>query len=221
MSNTTKAFREERSWRSALLPFLLLICVSAGAHPGALDAQGCHWDAAKKARHCHQQAAGDASRALQRSTVPKAGEEGILDGRLLWVTDGDSLRVLVKGRDMEVRLADIDAPERDQPHGWESKLQLIDLVRGKHIVFAPLDVDGYGRIVARVWAGEIDVNRELVKRGAAWFYPEYARDEELYLEEQRARDAKLGLWALPLEQRQEPWTWRRQGREASERKRRK
>jgi len=186
-----------------------------------LDQHGCHWDASKKARHCHQDAAGNAARALQRSVPPKAGEEGILDGPLLWVTDGDSLRVLVKGRDMEVRLADIDAPERNQPHGWESKLQLIDLVRGKHIVLAPLDVDSYGRVVARVWAGELDVNRELVKRGAAWFYPEYARDEELYLEEQRARNARVGLWALPLEQRQEPWTWRRQAREASERKRRK
>jgi endonuclease YncB( thermonuclease family) len=144
---------------------------------------------------------------------PIAGAEGVFDGPVTWVTDGDSLYVRVRGRDMEVRLADVDAPERDQPYGWSSKLKLLDLVRNRHLVLAPRDVDRYGRVVARVWAGEMDVNRELVKQGAAWFYPEYAEDESLYNEEQRARDRKLGLWALPAEQRIEPSEWRRRKRD--------
>jgi endonuclease YncB( thermonuclease family) len=185
-----------------------LMCGSASAHPGALNEQGCH-TSRDDTRHCHQ------ARGTQlRSRVPKVGEEGILDGSLMWVTDGDSLRALVNGQDMEIRLADVDAPERGQPYGWEAKLALIDLVRGRHIVLAPRDVDHHGRIVARIWAGEIDVNRELVKRGAAWFYPAYAEDESLFHEEQRARTAKLGLWGV-AGSRIEPWEWRRREREAN------
>lgn len=133
----------------------------------------------------------------------------MFDGSLLWVTDGDSLRAMVRGRDTEIRLTDIDAPERDQPYGWQAKLQLIDLVRDRHLVIIPSDVDQYGRIVARVWAGDVDINRELVARGSAWFYPQYADDKSLYDVEQQARDAKRGLWQLPVNDRIEPWVWRR------------
>ena len=49
----------------------------------------------------------------------------------------------------------------------------------------------------------------MVKRGAAWFYPEFARSEALYDVEQQARDAQRGLWALPLQDRIEPWEWRK------------
>jgi micrococcal nuclease len=196
-----------------LIGFLLLqllpICVYA--HAGAVDANGCHRTGSGP-RHCHGERAIAQSTHAQSSAVPKAGEEGVLDGVLQWVTDGDSLRVLVKGKDMEIRLADVDAPERDQVYGWNAKLTLIDLVRGKHIVFVPRDVDHYGRVIARVWAGETDVNRELVRRGSAWFYPEYAEDDSLYQEEQRARAAKVGLWAMPGP-RLEPWEWRRRERQ--------
>lgn len=52
------------------------------------------------------------------------------------------------------------------------------------------------------------MNFEMVRRGAGWFDPEYAKDEELYIVENAARDAKSGLWALPPEKRIEPWVWR-------------
>ena len=194
---------------AVLLPLAL-----SDAHPGNVNRKGCHFDRAANERHCHPERA-----AASRKTYPppKAGDEGVFDGSLLWVSDGDTLRVLVRGREMEVRLADIDAPERDQPHGWQSKLALIDLVRGQHIVLVPRDVDQYGRIVAQVWVNDLDINRELVRRGAAWFYPEYAESDALYAEEQGARRAKAGLWALPADEHVEPWEWRRRARESQER----
>lgn len=199
------------NWLSLLVVAPLLL---AHAHPGNVDKYGCHRDVVRENRHCHAERAKiEPPRLFDAAHPPLVGEEGVFSGPPKWVTDGDTLRVWVKGRHMEVRLADIDAPERDQPHGWQSKLQLIDLVRGQQIVLVPRDVDQYGRIVARVWAGDVDVNRELVKAGAAWFYPEYAEDESLYYEEQKARQSKLGLWALASEERIEPWEWRRRSRE--------
>jgi|GEM_PF-1257291 endonuclease YncB( thermonuclease family) len=199
-------------WARAFFLALVLAPLALQAHPGAVDRDGCHYDRAKRERHCHPA-------RVQRAPTssPRAGDEGVFDGPVTWVSDGDTLRVRVRGNEMDVRLADIDAPERDQPYGWEAKLALIDLVRGRHVVLVPRDVDQYGRIVAYVWVEDLDVNRELVKRGAAWFYPEYARSADLYDEEQRARDARVGLWGLPVNERVEPWEWRRQRREARER----
>lgn len=147
---------------------------------------------------------------VDNARAPLPSDEGVLSGRVSWVTDGDSLRVFIKGRNMEVRLSDIDAPEREQPFGWQAKLRLMELVGDRHVVLQPRDVDRYGRVVARLWVGDADVNLELVRAGLAWFYPQYARDERLYYAEQAARDAKRGLWALPREERVEPWHWRKQ-----------
>ena len=63
----------------------------------------------------------------------------------------------------------------------------------------------------------LDINRELVRRGAAWFYPEYAESDALYEEEQGARSARAGLWALPADEHVEPWEWRRRARESQKR----
>jgi len=143
---------------------------------------------------------------------PRAGDEGVFFGPLVRVKDGDSLVAKVQGVAMEFRLADIDAPELEQPYGRAAKQELASLVSGQQLVLVPLDTDRYGRTVAQIWIGKTHVNAELVKRGAAWFYSEFARSPALYEVEQEARDAKRGLWALPLKERVEPWVWRRKGK---------
>jgi micrococcal nuclease len=143
---------------------------------------------------------------------PRAGDEGVFYGPLVRVKDGDSLVAKVQGVAMDFRLADIDAPERDQPYGEQAKRDLTALAQGQQLVIVPLDTDGYGRTVALIWNGNTYLNAEMVKRGAAWFYAKYARSEALYYLEQEARDAKRGLWTLPLKMRVEPWVWRERKR---------
>ncbi|HEV8334541.1 MAG TPA: thermonuclease family protein [Steroidobacteraceae bacterium] len=140
---------------------------------------------------------------------PRAGDEGVFYGPLVRVKDGDSLVAKVQGVAMEIRLAEIDAPELEQPYGRVAKQELASLASGQQLVIMPIDTDRYGRTVAHVWNGSTHVNAELVKRGAAWFYSEYASTEALYDVEQQARNAKRGLWALPLQDRLEPWEWRK------------
>jgi endonuclease YncB( thermonuclease family) len=150
--------------------------------------------------------------AAAADSPPRAGDEGVFYGPLVRVKDGDSLVVKVQGVAMEIRLAAIDAPELDQPYGRNAKQELVSLASGAQLVIKPLDTDRYGRTVAQVWNGNTHLNAELVKRGAAWFYAEFAHGAALYDVEQDARNAKRGLWALPLDDRLEPWLWRERAR---------
>src|SRR5262245_44519426 len=85
---------------------------------------------------------------------PRAGDEGVFFGPLVRVKDGDSLVIKVQGVAMDFRLADIDAPELEQPYGRAAKRELATLVTGQQLVMLPLDTDRYGRTVAQVWAGK-------------------------------------------------------------------
>lgn len=143
---------------------------------------------------------------------PRAGDEGVFYGPLVRVKDGDSLVVKVQGVDMDFRLAEIDAPERDQPYGEQAKRDLIALAKGQQLVILPFETDGYGRTVSYIWNGDTYLNAEMVKRGAAWFYSRYAPTETLYYVEQEARKARRGLWALPPKDHVEPWEWRKRKR---------
>jgi micrococcal nuclease len=71
------------------------------------------------------------------------------------------------------------------------------------------DTDRYGRKVGRVYKDEIDVNAEMIRRGAAWVYRKCARDQRLYTLEKQARQNKKGLWGLPEAERIQPWEWRK------------
>lgn len=125
--------------------------------------------------------------------------------------DGDTLTVLIEGRQVRVRLLDIDAPELGQPFGTRSKQSLSELCFGKR---AELDVrshDRYGRTLAHVHCAGRDANAEQVRRGYAWAYVRYAPPESpLHALEREARMARRGLWGDP--DPTPPWDWRRNGR---------
>jgi endonuclease YncB( thermonuclease family) len=103
-------------------------------------------------------------------------------GKVVGVADGDTITVLrwfeekdtrssVKGyKQVKVRLAQIDAPEKSQAFGQTSKQSLSDLVFGKQVRVVQETVDRYGRIVGRVYVNDMDVNAEQVSKGMAWVY---------------------------------------------------
>lgn len=128
-------------------------------------------------------------------------------GKVVGITDGDTLTLLVDRREVKMRLAEIDTPERGQPFGTRAKQALSDLAYGKEARVVVVDVDRYGRTVGRVYVDGRDVNAELVRQGYAWVYRKYAEDPKLYELEEKARKAGRGLWAHPGPV--PPWEWRR------------
>ena len=74
----------------------------------------------------------------------------------------------------------------------------------------PQTKDRYGRTVARVICDGVDANEEQIKRGMAWVYDKYVRDQSLYSIQDKARASKIGLWAdnKPIK----PWEYRKQNK---------
>lgn len=136
---------------------------------------------------------------------------GELVGRVVGVSDGDTITLLVGREQHRVRLAGIDAPEQRQAFGQRSKLALSRLCFGDTAARVRIeDRDRYGRIVGRVFCRGQDANATQVERGYAWVYTRYNRDRALPQLEATARADRLGLWADPAPIA--PWDFRRNRR---------
>lgn len=144
------------------------------------------------------------------SLVCAAGE---LVGRVVAVADGDTLTVLVSGATVVVRLGEIDAPEKGQSFGKQSKQSLATMCFGQTARVHELGKDRYGRTLGRVKCADVDVNLEQVKLGLAWVYTKYSHDVTLLAAQHQARLTRSGLWsdvsATP------PWEWRREPHRAA------
>lgn len=133
-------------------------------------------------------------------------------GKVVAIADGDTFTLLTDDKEQKkIRLAEIDTPEKAQPYGQRARQALSDLVFSKRVKVNQTDMDRYGRIVARVYQGNLDVNAEMVREGAAWVYRQYAKDQSLFALEEQAKAAQKGLWALPKAEQAPPWEWRRAG----------
>lgn len=134
-------------------------------------------------------------------------------GKVVGVTDGDTISVLREGQPAKIRLYGIDCPEKRQDHGTAARRFTADLVIEKIVMVREIGRDRYGRIVALVLVENMNINRELVAAGLAWVYTRYCQDplrSEWNTLEQTARQERRGLWAA--EAPTPPWSWRRQKR---------
>lgn len=129
------------------------------------------------------------------------------EAKVLAVMDGDTVFVKSGPFKAKLRLVNIDAPEKDQPFGKESQESLQSLIGGKVIHVESKAVDKFGRTIAVISIGDINVNEEQVRRGMAWAYSR-SREGRAYARLQsEAQLAKRGLWqqANP----QQPSQWRK------------
>ena len=120
----------------------------------------------------------------------------VLHGRCSYVQDGDTFKFIKNGQTQEerVRLYGIDAPEKGQAYAAQSRKLLEKWARGKIVRIEVVEVDQYGRYVAKVYAGNKYVNLEMVKAGLAWFYDFHSTDAELAEAQELARKTRKGVW---------------------------
>ena len=144
--------------------------------------------------------------------APAIPEDFDLVGKVVRVSDGDSLSLLAAdGKQYALRLYGVDAPERDQPFGDQSRAHLRRLVDGRSVGATVESVDDYQRQVVEVFIDGRSVNLMMLEAGMAWWYRYYARARSDMGEAERvARAKERGLWSQP--DPVEPRRWRQQNR---------
>lgn len=135
-----------------------------------------------------------------------------LHGKVVGISDGDTITVLIDHHEVKVRVAGIDAPEKKQPFGQRSKEHLSDCAFGKSVAVEWSKKDRYGRTIGKVTADGVDCGLRQVQDGLAWHYKAYAKeqtriDRKAYGQaEDGAKAVHSGLWATsnPIP----PWEFR-------------
>lgn len=124
-----------------------------------------------------------------------------LMGQVIKVIDGDTITILDANKEQfKIRLSGIDAPEKNQAFGNVSKQSLSEMITGKKVKVDFNKRGRYGRIIGKVLLNNEDVNLAQIKRGLAWHYKQYEREQDvedraLYAQEEYlAQKDKLGLW---------------------------
>ena len=150
---------------------------------------------------------------LAGTSLASSVHADILAGRVTGITDGDTLTLLVEHQAHTIRIAGIDAPERHQAWGSQSKTNVSRLAMNRDAIADCVKFDRWGRSVCKVRVDAADVGLEQVRDGMAWWYRRYAGDQP---SEDRsayenaeflAKARRLGLWhdTHPVP----PWAFRR------------
>ena len=133
------------------------------------------------------------------------------------IYDGDTLRVIRGEEELKIRFCGIDAPEKKQSLGIESRDHLRSLVdiNNSEVLLIPIEQDRYNRTVAEVYVKDsrstaINLNVQMVRDGYAWHYGKYSGNcpirDEFAIAQEMAQSEGLGIWKGNP---QPPWEWRK------------
>ena len=137
---------------------------------------------------------------------------GTFTGKIVRVLDGDTIEVLDNRESIQVRLGEIDCPEKKQPFGQVAKKYVLEIAAHEIVTVEARTKDRYGRTIGEVILPNGDsLKRLLISQGYAWHYKKYSKDASLSELENQARIDQVGLWQdkNPIA----PWDWRRGMRE--------
>lgn len=132
----------------------------------------------------------------------------VITGKVVSITDGDTFKLLTQDSvQINVRLANIDCPEKKQAFSSKAKEFTSEAIFSKNVTLMVLKKDRYGRTIANViYNDSLNLSQELLKHGLAWHYIDYSKDPLLQKLEDQAKKKKIGLWQdkAPIP----PWKWR-------------
>jgi endonuclease YncB( thermonuclease family) len=146
-------------------------------------------------------------------TIPVKQEQypSGLSGKVISVTDGDTIDILYENKPLRIRLEHIDCPEirKKQPYGAAAKKFTSDKCFGQVVSIKHRNqIDRNKRLIGEVInADGLNVNKALVKAGLAWHFIKYSSNHEYAALEKSARAMKVGLWTDPNPT--PPWNWRK------------
>jgi len=132
-----------------------------------------------------------------------------LSGKVVSITDGDTVIVLDSlNMQHRIRLAGVDCPEKSQDFGQVARNFTAQFCYQKNVKVIIQSTDRYGREIGTLIVNKTDsLNAELLKSGLAWHYKQYDHTPAFARYENKARQAKRGLWKdqNPIA----PWNFRK------------
>ncbi len=112
--------------------------------------------------------------------------------------DGENIILISQGIKTKLHLACIDAPDIQQPAGQRSREALKRMIDGQPFQYRVINKDRYGRLLAELKVGELNVNRQMVLEGNAFYRNPSGKGCEGFAEaEAQAKAQKKGVWQLP------------------------
>lgn len=108
----------------------------------------------------------------------------------IYVYDGDTF----KYNDLKIRLYNIDALEKKQPHSEESYYFLKRILKNKALKYIILKYDRYNRAICKVYINGKDLSLLMVETGNAFVYRRYCSSFIFLSAEKEAKKKRLGIW---------------------------
>ena len=99
------------------------------------------------------------------------------------------------GKEHVLRLAEINTPYLDKPHGPESLKAIKELIDNKNITYQIVSSDSTNKKVVKAFIDDINVNAWMIKNGHAWMSKKFGHDPELIDLQDKAKAGRIGLWA--------------------------
>lgn len=124
----------------------------------------------------------------------------MLTGRVVAIADGNTLTLLAGRQQYTIRIAAIDAPERNQAWGEQSKTNLSRLTFNQAAVADCSRLDRWGHRVCKLTVNNVDIGLEQIQDGMAWWlrkdaHTQSAEDQSAYgSAELMAKLKRSGLW---------------------------
>lgn len=146
---------------------------------------------------------------LNQNTVQQAQDVSANPAyRVVRVVDGDTVIILIDGKQTRVRFIGVDTPESVHPQkpveafGKEASQFTKNLLEGEsvYLEYEPgvSKLDKYGRTLAYVYRvpDRLFINQEIIRQGYGHAYTKYPFKhlEAFRAQERAAREAKKGLW---------------------------
>jgi endonuclease YncB( thermonuclease family) len=150
--------------------------------------------------------------AIALTLMSTAASADSLTGRVVNIADGDTLTLLVGRQPYKIQIAAIDAPERYQAWGDQSRTNLSRLTLNRTAVANCSRLERWDHQACQVTVNGIDIGLQQIKEGMAWWirqdaHAQSAEDQSAYESaELMAKMRRLGLWGAtnPVP----PWEFR-------------
>jgi endonuclease YncB( thermonuclease family) len=98
----------------------------------------------------------------------------VWEGNVTRVVDGDSL--YLEGRETQIRLFGVDAPERQEDGYQLATDTLFSMAFGKSLICAQVDEDKYGRFIGRCFLEDgREINQAMINSGTTREYCRFSK----------------------------------------------